>query len=129
VPQNQVLIWPFELTTLARLLGFREEFYEPGKHRGDYEIFQHDTVSCINVHCDLIAPQLVGDALAPIIRSIPLAREKRDENISKCFAFPEYYKINRNTFDSVSVKITDGDTGQPLILQAGGKSLVTLSLI
>jgi hypothetical protein len=128
VPKDSILVWPEKDTGFGWLLGFKGRFYTGGDYRGDYELFQHKVIDSINVECDLIENQLVGETWRPVLRTIPLGAEKRDDTVVRRYAIPEYYPINKKEIDSIHIRICDAVSGRPIRLE-GGKSILSLDVI
>lgn len=128
VPRDCVLVWPEKDSGFGWLLGFKERFYTGGDYRADYELFQHKVIDSINIECDLIESQLVGGTWRPVLRTIPLGAEKRDDTLVRRYSNPEFYPVNKKEIDSIHIRICDANSGRPIRLE-GGKSIVTLQVI
>ena len=69
------------------------------------------------VYCDLIQPQIVGNVLAPLLRTVPLSGEY-GSTTNKVFLAPHYLPLRSKSFDSVEIAIRD-DTDQPVQFMFG----------
>lgn len=79
------------------------------------------------VYCDCIEPVVVGDTLAPLLRTVSLATKKQHgygENIVKQFINPHFKPVIATNLHSIKISIND-DRDQPIKFQFG-KSCVTL---
>ena len=62
------------------------------------------------IYCDIIQPQYVADALAPLLRIVPV-EGKDGQRVSKSFLRPQYVPASRKQFESIEVNIK-WDTGE-----------------
>lgn len=59
------------------------------------------------VYCNLVEPSLVGDTLAPILRSVILPRDlvDSDQYVSKAFNPVNYYRLSQTSFNSIEIEL------------------------
>ncbi|CAH3167609.1 unnamed protein product [Porites evermanni] len=92
------------------LLGFSPEEIisntSTAERQVDLEYGFHDLL----IYCDIIQSQYVGDALAPLLRIVPV-EGKVGERVSKSFLHPQYLPVSRKQFETVEVDINT-DTGE-----------------
>jgi hypothetical protein len=77
------------------------------------------------VYCNLIEPQVVGNSLVPILRTVTI-EGKHGDFINKIFLSPHYAKLRTKTFDTVEIAIKT-DTDQEVQFNFG-KVIVKLHL-
>ena len=77
------------------------------------------------VYCDLIQPQIVGNVLAPLLRTVPISGDY-GSTCNKVFLAPHYLPLRKKSFDTVEIAIRD-DTDHPVQFMFG-KVIVKLHL-
>lgn len=67
------------------------------------------------VYCDLIEPQLIGDATAPLLKIVNVDREKYTHGAHKTIHYtsPHYVPLMKGTFETIEVDLRD-HTGKKL---------------
>ncbi len=113
-------------STISHLLGYGEQ--QSFIHRnkiGNYPPDHTDSFHTLYLYCDLIQPQVVGDCLAPLLRTVPIAGS-HGETVGEAFLDPHYIPLRCKTFDSVQISIKD-DNNYPIKF-CFGKSIVKLHL-
>ena len=71
--------------------------------------FTVDLNRCLNtffVYCDIIDSQLVGDSCVSLLRAVPVSG-KTGDIVAKSFSNIHYVCLNRSTFQSIEIHITD----------------------
>lgn len=56
------------------------------------------------VYCNLIEPQIVGNELLPLLRTVSI-KGKQGDFVSEIFQSPHYVKIQTKTFDTVEISL------------------------
>ncbi|GFY22701.1 uncharacterized protein TNCV_2179621 [Trichonephila clavipes] len=79
---------------LSNMLGFRMNTFTEGNYTSDYILELRAGITEVYVYCDIIAPSLVGDVSASILKIIPIANEYK-EQIAKQFTVPLYFPSGR----------------------------------
>lgn len=69
------------------------------------------------IYCNLIESQVVGNSLAPLLRTVTIEGGHGDF-LSKIFLSPHYVKLRTKTFDSVETQIKT-DTGEAVTFRFG----------
>lgn len=109
-------------TTLALQLGFDPEETDLNSYKRSIRPANvRSTIpSHMYVYCDLVEPQLVGDAAAPLLRivNIDTSRYTYGANRIVHFTDPHYVPVSRSTFESVEIDLRDG-AGRNLPFQSG----------
>ncbi len=77
------------------------------------------------VYCDLVQPQIVGNILAPLIRTVPISG-KFGETVDKVFLGPHYIPLRSKRFDTIEFSIRT-DRNEPVLFNFG-KVIVKLHL-
>ncbi|GFU40438.1 uncharacterized protein TNCV_1208051 [Trichonephila clavipes] len=89
---------------LSNMLGFRTNTFTEGNYASDYILDLRAGITEVYVYCDIIAPSLVEDASASILKIIPIANEYK-EQIAKQFTLPLYFPIKKNYFDTIEIEL------------------------
>jgi hypothetical protein len=77
------------------------------------------------IYCNLIEPQIVGNALTPLLRTVAI-EGKQGDFVSSIFPSPHYVKVQTKTFDTVDIAVKN-DQGQDVRFNYG-KVIVKLHL-
>jgi hypothetical protein len=77
------------------------------------------------IYCSLIEPQIVGNALSPLLRTVAI-EGKQGDFVSSVFHSPHYLKVQTKTFDTVDVAIKNDQGGD--VRFNYGKVIVKLHL-
>jgi hypothetical protein len=108
---NQVQIVQVTLCdSLARQLG-----YARGVNLLDFPTGTVDPdptfgqTSHIYLYCDIVAPQIIGDTMAPILRMINTDYKKYNfgENVTKSFVTLQYVPLMKNHFSTIEMDLRD----------------------
>ncbi len=109
---------------LQQMLGLSESHLEGRGHfTGNRVIDVHGGFYSLYVYCNLAEPRMVGDALVPLLRIIPV-KGKSGELVTKTYENVHYVPVQQKRFDTVELDIRD-DTGRPVSFERG-KLVVTL---
>lgn len=110
--------------TLQRMLGLSKNEYEgKGHFTGEQVIDVNGGFYSLYVYCNLLEPHMVGDALVPLLRILPI-RGKSGELITRTYENVHYHPVQQKHFDTVELDIRD-DTGRPVSFERG-KVVTTL---
>ncbi|GBL66040.1 hypothetical protein AVEN_190431-1 [Araneus ventricosus] len=109
---------------LRDMLGFTQDTFEHGDYKAEYVLELRAGITEIYVYCDIIAPSLVGDSLASILKIIPIANE-HNEQIVKNFSVPLYFRVKKQFFDSVELILKTSSGSDVKFIS--GKTNVVLS--
>jgi hypothetical protein len=123
VRDDGVLVCPVTLTGLTSLLGFETEIFTSGVgvYRADYEVFANSAVN-INILCDVIPPQVVGDKNLRVLKTVTVEKEVFGDIIERKSDEPEYYPVVKDELDSISLALVN-DRGDHLEIDRGVISL------
>ena len=69
------------------------------------------------IYCDIVEPQLVGDAHVPLLRTVAVEGKDGDV-VAKAFDNIHYIGLGRSTFQDIEIHITD-DTGTNVPFENG----------
>ncbi|GFS63424.1 uncharacterized protein TNCV_2239671 [Trichonephila clavipes] len=107
---------------LSNMLGFRTNTFTEGNYTSDYILELRAGITEVYVYCDIIAPSLVGDVSASILKIIPIANEYKKQ-IAKQFTVPLYFPIRKNYFDTIEIELVTS-SGTPIKFISGKTNLV-----
>ncbi|GFV36342.1 uncharacterized protein TNCV_2233891 [Trichonephila clavipes] len=65
---------------VVKYAGFRMNTFTEGNYTSDYILELRAGITEVYVYCDIIAPSLVGDVSASILKIIPIANEYRSKS-------------------------------------------------
>lgn len=111
---------------LMYMLGFNYmEIYDfpPGKHEATYPLDLRAGFDSIYIYCDLVAPQIVGNTKAPLLRIISIQGDY-GQMVNQIFPSPHYVPVLHRNFSSIKISINT-DQDKPVPFQFG-KSVVKL---
>ncbi len=86
-------------------------------HESDGEVDLNRGRRALFVYCSLVHDSVVGDALAPLLRSVPV-RGKYGEVVREVFHQPMYMPLRTTNFDQVEISINSED-GQLMPFNSG----------
>ncbi|GFQ87435.1 uncharacterized protein TNCT_338081 [Trichonephila clavata] len=119
VPQHTVVTFGEKLKDL---LGFSRDTFEHGDYKSEYVLELQAGITEVYVYCDIVAPSLVGDSLASILKIIPVANEN-NEQIVKHFPVPLYFRVKKQFFDVIEIEMRTS-SGTPIKFISGKTNLV-----
>ena len=94
-----------------------------GHFSGQKIIDLHKDFYSVFVYSDLVEQRPVGDAVVPLLRSVPVIDKKADA-VHYNFEKPQYIPLVRHQFNTVQILLTT-DTGKPISF-VKGKTVLTL---
>ncbi|GBN70691.1 hypothetical protein AVEN_171546-1 [Araneus ventricosus] len=107
---------------LQDLLGSSRDTFEHGDYKSDYVLELRAGITEVYVYCDIVAPSLVGDSLASILKIIPVANE-HNEQIVKNLSIPLYFKVKKQFFGVIEIEMRTR-SGTPIKFISGKTNLV-----
>ena len=108
---------------LAYMLGFKSPSLLGGSTMAQYAPDLRGGIDSLFIYCDIVASQVVGDSMQPLLRILPVSGKYGDV-LHKIFVSPHYVDVLHKDFSSVSISIkTDRDLPVPFKF---GKSIVKL---
>lgn len=114
------IVFPAEL---GNILGFEKKppivktnkkYSMHGKNMVDLSRGMH----FMYVYSDLIDPVYVGDALAPLLQTIPISNQLFGENVELRYENIHYHNLLCKEFETIEINIRD-DMGQPIQFEFG----------
>jgi hypothetical protein len=78
------------------------------------------------VYCDIADFQVIGDTVAPILRTVPIRANSAFQTVVERFDYPHYVRVIRNYIETIEVSIVS-DLGKDVQFKVG-KSLIKLHL-
>ena len=103
---------------LKEILGFNQDMLT-GKRllTADRAMDLDQRVKSIFVYTDLVQRRPVGDAVVPLLRTLPPV-DKSKETMHYLFEKPHYMSLSRFQFDTVEILLTS-DRGEPISFDSG----------
>lgn len=117
---------------ISYILGYKD--YPDGKrpptdakesnlHWADYPPDMTAGITSLYVYCDIVAPQIVGNVHAPLLRIVPVSGNP-GEIVDRNFTAPHYVPVLNKQFSTIEINInTDQDKPFAFLF---GKSIVKL---
>ena len=102
---------------IGYLLGFSLEEIISNTSTAERQVDLEYGFQDLFIYYDIIQSQYVGDALAPLLRIVPV-EGKVGERESKSFLRPQYLPVSRKQFETVKVDIKT-DTGESVPFELG----------
>ncbi len=115
-------------TPLQYMLGFGGKWSHTFSKVQVFGTYPPDLSSGFNtlyVYCDLIQPQIVGNILAPLLRTVAISGEF-GKTVNKVFLEPHYLPLRNKRFDTVQLSIKS-DQNESVKFNFG-KSIIKLHL-
>ena len=108
---------------LSEILGCPENMANSGYFPSSRTMDLDQNVKSIFVYSDLVQPRPVGDAVVPLLRSLPPVDKSKD-TVHYLFEKPHYIPLGRFQFDTVEILLTS-DKGEKISFD-NGHCIVTL---
>lgn len=109
---------------LRNILNMEKQFYRGVRNvasKGAMDLNrEHEAVY---VYCDVVEERAVGDAMVPLLRTIPTVG-RQDPVIHQIYEKPHFVRLSKHSFETVEILLTR-DTGKELSF-CQGKCVVTL---
>ncbi len=83
----------------------------------NYPVDLSSGFNTLYVYCDLVQPQIVGNILASLIRTVPISGEF-GETVDKVFLGPHYIPLRTKSFDTIEFSIRT-DRNKPVLFNFG----------
>ena len=61
---------------------------------------------CMYIYCNIVSNQIIGDAMAPLLRVVPV-EGKPDDILCRTYSNPHYVPVQKFEFDSIDIAIKD----------------------
>ena len=123
VPEDTIVVLSDHL---ANILGFGAQQYFKQDTRGDHMMDPFGDVYSVYVYTDAIQDRRVGDKHAPLLRCVPVDRN-RDTGVEAArFPHLDYFPLKSNRLDDIAIYLRDR-TGRPIPFLRG-EVTVTLHL-
>ena len=111
---------------LQRLLGLSQNVYITPEEEGPDYYYVKEAESVVDmaqgfyslyVYTDLVEPRVVGDAVVPLLRAVPI-EGKHGDVVSKSFDNVQYVPVLHKEFTTIEIDIRD-DTGRRVPFERG----------
>ena len=109
---------------LARLLGFKNPKINGPHQRYAQSIMDlNEDYHSIFVYCDIVSPNTVGDAFAPLLRIVPTFN-RTNPIVHHTYQTPHYFPVSRKNFNQMEILLKN-HLGKTLSF-GSGQTIVTL---
>ena len=96
---------------------------DSGTHTTTRPLDYAGAVDALYVYSDLVQPSLVGDALVPLLRVVPIQGKRDSELCYVEYIKPTYVPLTKLAFSTIEIYITDS-TGRPIPFLFGKTTVV-----
>jgi hypothetical protein len=99
---------------LKYMLGFDERDvseFQQGTTLAKYAPDFRARVDNLHVFCDIVQPQIVGNMMLPLLRTVPVSG-KFGDMVSMIFHSPHYVKVHQRSFSHLHVYISSGSNNK-----------------
>ena len=110
---------------LAELIGFSQTEFENPQKASSVSANIHIHTFIVYVYCDLVEHRLVGDVMAPLLRTVPII-DKLTDVTHLIYEKPHYIPLAKRHFNIVEILLAT-DSGKELHFKSG-KCIVTLHI-
>ena len=93
----------FDDNGLTRVLGFKPQVID-GEWSSPYVADLNSMFSLLYVYTDIVAPQIVGDTEAPLLRVVSVTGHDGD-TVNVQYDRPHYVPVVRNCFNTIEVEV------------------------
>ncbi|GFT43680.1 uncharacterized protein NPIL_125271 [Nephila pilipes] len=95
-----------------------------GTHISDYQVEIDGGITEIYVYSDIIESHFVGDAIAPLLRIIPVMSTKEDQIVIN-YQRPLYFPLRKNYNDCIEIELksSSGDGKTLLVLSSRRRTI------
>ena len=108
---------------MAKILGFGGEDLKILKSKESPYVAELHSITSIYVYCNIVHPQIVGNTMVPLLRTISVSGNSGDV-ITKTFTNIQYMPVQTKSFEDIEILLRT-DTGDPVPFERG-KVTVTL---
>ena len=118
-PKHYILFRP----QMARILGFGGDDIKILKSQESPNVAELQIITSIYVYCDIVQPQIVGNTMVLLLRTIPVSGNSGDV-ITKTFTNIQYVPVQTKSFEDIEILLRT-DTGDSVPFESG-KVIATL---
>ena len=128
--KNRIMVsvdkWGYSLELSKKLqyiLGYDASVVITGEHYDSINYSEHPPdltggFTSLFVYCDLIAPQIVGNVNAQVVRVVNIEAKEFGQNVDMQYSNPHYVPVLKKDFSSIEIDIKD-DRGQLVPFEFG----------
>ena len=98
---------------MHHILGLKKEILQQGYDTGEQIIELNRGIFAFFIYTNIVGESIVGDKLAPLLRSIHIEQEKHGQTIHQIVDSPLYMKLNRRKINEIEIYIVT-DYGTPV---------------
>ena len=105
--------------TLQFMLGFPRNTLLTKRHNtATYNVDISAGINSFFIYCNIVEPQFVGNALKPLLRTVPVAEGQLGTTVHKEFISPHYIGLLSREFDTIEIEVRN-DFGDLIDFQFG----------
>ena len=108
---------------MAKILGFGGDDLKILKSKENPYVAELHSTTSIYIYCNIVQPQIVGNTMVPLLRTIPVSGNSGDV-ITKTFTNIQYVPVRTKSFEDIEI-LSRTDTGDPVPFERG-KVIATL---
>ena len=108
---------------MAKILGFGGDDIKIRKSQESPNVAELQIITSVYVYCDIVQPQIVGNTMVPLLRTIPVSGNSGDV-ITKTFTNIQYVPVQTKSLEDIEILLRT-DTGDPVPFERG-KVIATL---
>ena len=108
---------------MTKILGFGGDDLKILKSKESPYVAELHSITFIYVYCNIVQPQIVGNTMVPLLRTIPVSGNSGDV-ITKTFTNIQYVPVQTKSFEDIEILLRT-DTGDPVPFERG-KVIATL---
>ena len=108
---------------LSQILGFGGSDLKILKSKESPNVAELYSITSIYIYCNIVQPQVVGNTMVPLLRTIPVTGNSGDV-ITKTFTNIQYVPVQTKSFEDIEILLRT-DTGDPVPFERG-KAIATL---
>ena len=108
---------------MAKILGFGGGDLKILKSKESPHVAELHSITSIYIYCNIVQPQIVGNTMVPLLRTIPVSGNSGDV-ITKTFTNIQYVPVQTKSFEDIEILLRT-DTGDPVPFERG-KVIATL---
>ena len=108
---------------MAKILGFGGDDLKILKSKESPYVAELHSITSIYVYCNIVQPQIVGNTMVPLLRTIPVSGNS-GYVIMKTFTNIQYVPVQTKSFEDIEILLRT-DTGDPVPFEHG-KVIATL---
>ena len=102
---------------MSKILGFGGDDLKILKSKESPHVAELHSITSIYIYCNIVQPQIVGNTMVPLLRTIPVSGNSGDV-IMKTFTNIQYVPVQTKSFEDIEILLRT-DTGDPVPFERG----------